>query len=501
MASEASSTSSAAQPAASSKDERESIATAFNHLVQGKRHLLVRDIPSASGSLAKACELLAAKYGEFATECGDAYLHYGIALLETARSETGILANKVENDDTPASDNEDDDENEEESEGDEEEEEEKSTDGCVEVADALADGKECAVSSSSAAPVADSEAKSEDIDSDKAENECDKDAVPSDEATTKVVGESSSSTNDIEAVPGTSAGTSSVTKDEGGESEEVTSLQLAWEVLELAKVIYLRQDASKRGMQLKLAEVYSKLGEVAMESENYPQSIEDLGACLRIQKEILPADDRGIAEAYYNLGLVYSLCEQFDTSIESFQNARAVLQSRTDNLKKNIADNTFPNVPGVDDPVAAAQNEIAELGKLIEEILEKIADIEDLKKNHEVKLSESVDKDMILAKANEAFDAEAGKEEAKPKPVSNIGHLVRKKRKPEDDVGGAASTSSDFELKKKRVEGCFQIGTNNGTAGPDKETQFNGVSSTDAVTVPNKHAAPEDQTPGEAAAQ
>lgn len=64
-------------------------------LLQGKRHLLVQDYPSAVCSLQEACERLGALYGETAPECGEAYLCYGKALLELARQETGVLGNAL----------------------------------------------------------------------------------------------------------------------------------------------------------------------------------------------------------------------------------------------------------------------------------------------------------------------------------------------------------------------------------------------------------------------
>ena len=48
--------------------------------------------------------------------------------------------------------------------------------------------------------------------------------------------------------------------DEEEEEEEVSSLQIAWEVLELSRIIYSRQESTDA--QRKLAKVKIKLGEV-----------------------------------------------------------------------------------------------------------------------------------------------------------------------------------------------------------------------------------------------
>ena len=62
---------------------------AVNQMIQGKRHLLIKDYYSAVQSFEKVCQLLDNKYGKCSDQCGDAYLNYGIALLELARQETG----------------------------------------------------------------------------------------------------------------------------------------------------------------------------------------------------------------------------------------------------------------------------------------------------------------------------------------------------------------------------------------------------------------------------
>merc|ERR1712228_1012415 len=51
---------------------------------------------SAVTSLALACELLSAEYGETAYECADAYYYYGKALLEMARAESGVFGNALD---------------------------------------------------------------------------------------------------------------------------------------------------------------------------------------------------------------------------------------------------------------------------------------------------------------------------------------------------------------------------------------------------------------------
>lgn len=56
--------------------------------------MIVKDYHSATVCFEQACRILDSCYGVNADECGEAYLYYGIALLEEARFDEG-LANGV----------------------------------------------------------------------------------------------------------------------------------------------------------------------------------------------------------------------------------------------------------------------------------------------------------------------------------------------------------------------------------------------------------------------
>ena len=71
------------------------------------------------------------------------------------------------------------------------------------------------------------------------------------------------------------------------ELAEPRNLELAWEVLEVARLGY-----SKTGDKAAMAEVYLDLGEVSMENQDYGRAEQDFAACLDIKKSLLPADSR-----------------------------------------------------------------------------------------------------------------------------------------------------------------------------------------------------------------
>ena len=79
------------------------------------------------------------------------------------------------------------------------------------------------------------------------------------------------------------------TTDKKDEEEEPSNLQLSWEMLELAKVIYTKvletvDEKDKKGIEEKLCRAILTLGEVSIENENYSQAVEDIKMCQKKQE-------------------------------------------------------------------------------------------------------------------------------------------------------------------------------------------------------------------------
>lgn len=230
-----------------------------------------------------------------------------------------------------------------------------------------------------------------------------------------------------------------VSKEE--EEEDINNLQLAWEVLESGKLILL-----KRGPPgwKHLAEAHRLLGEVAMESGNQQGALTDLQACLDLLAKIEPCDPRAIAETYYQLGLAYSLANEFDASIEQFNEATSLLQSHIQRLEES------KDSQKKEDPFYSVEGEIKELKELLPEIQEKIADMKDFKEEACKAMVEGIKSKVAagcLNGAGPSGDGASSSAESSSgsqlKPASDISHLVRKKRKADEieklEVGGTPS--------------------------------------------------------------
>ena len=77
--------------------------------------------------------------------------------------------------------------------------------------------------------------------------------------------------------------------DEPEKDDEPSDLELAWEVLELAKNAYTKIAKTATGLkkvdaEFALSDIYLALGEVSIESENYPLAIEDLTVALGMKR-------------------------------------------------------------------------------------------------------------------------------------------------------------------------------------------------------------------------
>merc|ERR1712212_690002 len=112
-------------------------------------------------------------------------------------------------------------------------------------------------------------------------------------------------------------------------TEEPGNLEQAWQMFDLAKVIY-----GKAKNEVKECESLVFLGEVSLENSNFKQAVEDLTTCLVKRLKALPEDSRSIAETHYQLGVAQAHCEDFVNAEKSLKAAVSVLDKRVVNLKE-----------------------------------------------------------------------------------------------------------------------------------------------------------------------
>jgi len=308
---------------------------ALELLAEAKRDLLVHAIPDAVSNCSKACEMMAKEKGEMATECAEAYFYYGKALLELSRVESGVLGNALHGVDMDTKQADEKDEMVEDAEA-------MTPDEKIEIEEKVADAfdenyeKHDIMARAHTGDNTEEETEDETMDEDKIGNEMETDAEKSDLV-------------------------------------EAGNLEQAWQMFDLAKVIY-----GKAGQVERECEALTYLGEVSLENANFEQAREDLSACLSKRMKSMPSDSRSIAETHYQLGVAQAhfaqscatkevQCQEYDNAEKSLTSAVAVLNARIANLKKL---ETSENIT----------KELAELDLLCKEIQERSADHKEMQK-------------------------------------------------------------------------------------------------------------------------
>ncbi|XP_030218746.1 nuclear autoantigenic sperm protein isoform X3 [Gadus morhua] len=463
----------------------------------GKKHLVMGNAVEAASVLQEACGMLAKTFGDTADECGEAFFWCGRALLDLARMENTVLGDALEG--VPEEETEDGVKNKDSNVESAEHVDEKTRDELrAKVYDAMSekineekqkDGKKAEDEDgekTAEGEKGDEGEKKEKVEEGEKKGKNDQKSTPKKEGDGGVKGASppdGESKENIEKMKEETAekmeegdteeeegeeadddnddnaeeakGDGDEAKGSGDEDdEEVGNLQLAWEMLEVAKVIYKRKD-TKEG-QLLAAQAHLKLGEVSSESGNYSQALEDLQECLRLQQKHLDPDSRLLAETHYQLGLTHTLHCQYGLAIQQLQNAAAVITSRLDNLQKML------QRAEASAEVEEQRKEMEELGELLPELKEKVEDAQEALK---AALAQPPSEELNGVSTSSAFSAPrvqtgdassstatVSRITAKPTngvsstnghgakaPVSDISHLVRK-RKPEQSPAKEGST-------------------------------------------------------------
>lgn len=200
----------------------------------GSRSYLVKSYSDAVEDLSKACEMLEAVHGDLADELGLPYLMYAKSLIAVAQ----LGENKIV--DVPDDD------------GEEEEEEQKQNDDDGDANEADEDDEEEETSET---------AKNE------SENGTEGKSITN--------GNGTNGASSTDPQPGTS---SLAAVDENQEDDDADSdspaanLQLAWEVLELAVKIFIRQGEPALS---NLAEAYFELAEISFENSHFDTAVMD----------------------------------------------------------------------------------------------------------------------------------------------------------------------------------------------------------------------------------
>lgn len=304
---------------------------------RGSRNFYVQAYAEAADDLSQACTIFADIHGPTADECAMPYLIYAKTLIALGTDENKVLDVPDEEDEEENGANEN--ENEEESAANENEDDE---DG-GEDNDESENGEEKEEAEPNEQQKTNGDAKPEEI------------TLTNGEAKATVNG---SSTVADEAQPGTST-----TNEAEDEPESGTNLEIAWEVLELAAIIFSRQGAASYEQ---LAETLTELAGISFENSHFEVAIKDFNKALEVYSKMEKRNNRHVAECHFQVGLCYSMLNSFQEAKDQLKIACELLDFEIESEKAK-------------EQVEAVIANIKELEDVKKDIMDKIAEIDETK--------------------------------------------------------------------------------------------------------------------------
>lgn len=340
---------------------------------EGQKHHLCGEYDKSSEALGEACELVTVLFGEGSLEYATTLYHYGSAMFEKARTEQGVIGEKVVD-------------------------------------------------------------KENDVEEEEAEN-----AAPR-------------LTEDAEGDYGD--------EDEEEEEEDVSTMQVAWETLELAEYFFEKLQGEHKDddqVLMNIAKCAEKLADMGLETEKYEECIEKSNKCLGIyEKLVADKTDRRFASAHYCIGLAQFETSRFDEAETNLGRSVKILQKKQQALLESSVDDRDEEISGIE--------------AMINEVKHKIEDIGDMRKAHTNSKNTLRDffKSALTAASNGSGDqpstsksspfdvAEQSSSSSSSAATSSnqaddITHLVRRKR-PSDITASTTTANTTPSPKKRRVQ-------------------------------------------------
>lgn len=247
-----------------------------------------------------------------------------------------------------------------------------------------------------------------------------------------------------EPEPSTSkAGEEEEAADGEGEEDEGGNLEVAWEVLQNAAMIFERVGGNKLKS---LMDTYAELAEISLENSNFDAALADFNKALAVYEDLDDADQnqRVYAEIHYKAGLCHMMEKRYDESMKSFQKAADVFEEV---LKREKAR---------EDQTEEDKAKIKDLEEIQQELVNKIIEVRDTKAEELEFVKREMMKMYGAGAATGASDPGAGSssssssfapssggggssmkspvaQDGKPKPT-DISHLIKRKKPDTDPV-------------------------------------------------------------------
>jgi len=260
---------------------------------------------------------------------------------------------------------------------------------------------------------------------------------------------------------------------EGGEEGHEDEMNSAWEILDLARVFFEKQLAGATGdspneeaaplsgqnltgVKTMLSDVYDLLGEVSLESGNFPQATKDLTSSLALKKGLYEVESTLISEAEFKLSLALEFSADDENvseddanklrldAAEHIENAIASCRARIAKEEDKIAQAVAQNGEGKGKG-KATETEIKEIEDVKEMITELEQRLHDLRNPQPVELNDDTSLKGLLGEIlGGGADPKKAKEllEQAAKGANDLSGSVRRKEKPAESSDTAKGASN-----------------------------------------------------------
>ncbi|KAF9327057.1 hypothetical protein BG006_009595 [Podila minutissima] len=257
--------------------------------------------------------------------------------------------------------------------------------------------------------------------------------------------------------------------EEGAAQDDNDDFAVAWDVLDLARVLYHKVGTEEA--LLKLGDVHMALGDVSLESENFEQAVADFREALLVKESRLEADDRQLAEAHYKLALALEFSPtEADKASEHITKAIGVLKLRIEKLNGMLGSGKGKaRASDANESETQMAKELVELHEFVGEMEQKIQDLATNQANkpledpsqvalfsqmlnaQKVQVANDISS-LIKPKTNKVTETPASSSSSSPSTTATITTTTSTTTTTTTTITEAESSATEESLKRKAEE-------------------------------------------------
>lgn len=274
--------------------------------------------------------------------------------------------------------------------------------------------------------------------------------------------------------------------EDGEEEEEDDDLAVAFEVLDLARLLFERKlesfspsetdkgkevsesdepEPAVRHIKERLGDTHDLLAEISLENERFPNAVIDGRASLRYKKELYPEESEIIAEAHFKLALALEFASvtksSDDTDVATDANGDANAGVVDQALRDEAAAELEAAIKSTQLKLQNKEVELATLHNPEDNDLtrEQIANVKDVIADMEQRLAElkkppiDINKALGIPAAGASSSGGMQVSEEAARNANDLTGLVRKKRKAEEAPQVEDGAVSPKKVKEDETEG------------------------------------------------